>query len=350
VYTDQFSSGKIVGFLKSQKYPNVSVLSKMSGQKKAGALNAALNVAKYKYVCTIDCDTILEQDTLLKVMSHVQKAPERVVGIGSYFGLANGFKTKDGKIIERQFVTIPLAAYQNLEYIRSFIGNRIGWSRLKAMPLVSGAFSVWRRDILVAAGAYASQYSSEDLECTLRVHDYLVRNAQQDYEIVMLPHYVGWTEGPHTAGQLIKQRSRWQRVINEAIWDYRHMLFNPRYGNLGLITLPYYLLVEVCGVFFEIASVVITLLAFLTGFLSVQLFLSFFTFMILCQTLVSLISLFSFHTSHRLFTTKEITYFIMLSFAEFFWYRWVISCAKVLGFVGFCRGNRAYDTLHRHKT
>src|SRR5262245_7200642 len=350
VYTDQFRSGKLLGLFKSQTYPHVSVLSKASGQKKAGAVNAGLNVAKYKYVCNIDCDTILEQDALLKVMAHVQKDPERVVGIGSYFGLANGFNITDGKIIERRFVAAPIAAYQNLEYIRSFIGNRIGWSRLNAMPNVSGGFNVWRRDVLLAAGAFDSQYSSEDLETTLRIHDYLVRHGMQDHKILMLPHYVGWTEGPSTVKQLVTQRNRWQRTINEAVWRYKHMLFNPRYGNLGFITLPYYVLYEVCGVFFEIGSVAVTLLGFLMGFFQWRLLFGFFMFMVLCQALTSLIPIFIFNRDHKLLKNKDIVYFIALSFLELFWYRWVLTWAKLRGWIDFCRGKRTMDIIQRHKT
>ncbi len=350
VYTDQFRSGKLLGLFKSQTYPHVSVLSKASGQKKAGAVNAGLNVAKYKYVCNIDCDTILEQDALLKVMAHVQKDPERVVGIGSYFGLANGFTITDGKIIERRFVAAPIAAYQNLEYIRSFIGNRIGWSRLNAMPNVSGGFNVWRRDVLLAAGAFDSQYSSEDLETTLRIHDYLVRHGMQDHKILMLPHYVGWTEGPSTVTQLVTQRNRWQRTINEAVWRYKHMLFNPRYGNLGFITLPYYVLYEVCGVFFEIGSVAVTLLGFVMGFFQWRLLFGFFMFMVLCQALTSLIPIFIFNRDHKLLKNKDIVYFIALSFLELFWYRWVLTWAKLRGCIDFCRGKRTMDIIQRHKT
>jgi len=350
VYSDQFNSGKILGFLKSRKYPHVSVLSKKSGQKKAGALNAALNLAKYKYVCVMDCDTILERDALLKVMAHVQKDPEHVVGIGSFFGLANGFRIENGVVLEKRFIAVPLIAYQNLEYIRSFIGNRIGWSRQNAMPIISGGFGVWRRDIVLAAGAFDPWYSSEDLEFTFPAHDYLIRNGKRDYRITMLPHYVGWTEGPHTISQLIKQQNRWQRVTNEAVWRYRHMLFNPKYGRLGCVSLPYFVFYEVLGVFFEIGSVLVTVFGCLIGMIAWRMLLNFLMMMLLCQSLTSLIPLFILNRDYRLLKVREVAYFVILSFFEFFWYRWIIVWAKVEGFIQFFCGKRTMDSIQRHRT
>lgn len=346
-YTDHFSSGKIIGLYRSDQYPNVNVISKKAGSKKAGALNAGLNIAKYKFVCVMDADTILEDNALLKVMAHVQKDPERVIGIGSYFGLVNGFKIKDGKILERSFSQRPVVAYQNLEYIRSFIGNRIAWSKFNAMPTVAGGFGVWRRDVILELGGYDPNFSSEDIEFTFRAHGYIAKHKKKKYRIMMLPYYVGWTEGPADVRSLIQQRNRWQRVTIETIWRYKYMLFNPKYGGFGFITFPYVLFYEVLGVFFETASVLVTLLGFLAGLLDIEMFMAFFTLMILCQAFISLISLSAFNCVQELFKFKNASRLVLLGLVEFFWYRWIISWSKILGTFSFLRGVRTHDQVCR---
>lgn len=349
VYVERFKSGEIREIFKSMADARVTVINKVGGYKKAGAVNAGLNLAKYKYVCVMDADTVLEPDSLLRVMAHVQKDPDHIIGIGGYFGLANGFKIKDGRILERNFCQSPLITYQSLEYLRSFIINRTAWSKFNAMPNVAGGFGVWRRDILLELGGYAVDFSSEDIEFTFRAHDYIIENKKEGDKIIMLPYYVGWTEGPATIKSYILQRDRWQRVINETIWKYRHMILSPKHKIFAFLTLPYYLFYEVLGVFFEIASVALVIWGFLAGVLTVKTFLAYFTLMILLQALVSLLAIFAFNRDQKLFRLRDITYFIILSFMEFFWYKWLMSFAKCSGTLNYFRGVRIYDKYERVK-
>ena len=348
-YVKHFKDGKVRSILKSAKHPNVTVIAKSAGMKKAGAVNAGLNIAKYKYVCVIDADTVLERDALLKVMAQVERDPERIIGIGSYFGLVNGFKIKDGVITDHSFSYNPIVAYQNLEYIRSFFGTRIAWSAFNAMPNVAGGFGVWRRDVLYELGGYSTEYTCEDIELTFRAHDYLVRKKEKGYRILMLPYYSGWTEGPGNIKSLISQRDRWQRVINETAWGYRHMFFNPKYKWMGMLTLPYFLIYEVMGVFVEVISILLVAIAWAVGILDLRVFLAYFCFMLLSQALISVMSIFAFVRDQKVFRLKYIVYLIFLSLVELFWYTWIISFSRLLGmFRSFLR-YRGYDQYVREK-
>lgn len=349
VFVDRFRSGKIKEIFVSQAYPNVHVISKSGGYKKAGAINTGLNFARGKYVCVVDADTILEPDALLKVMAYVEKDPESIIGIGSYFGLVNGFKIKDGKILERRFSRDPIIAYQNLEYIRSFIGTRTAWSKYNATAIIAGSFSVWRRDILLELGGYSSDFSCEDLEITFRAHDYIVENKKQGYKIVMLPYYVGWTEGPSNIVSLLLQRNRWQRVTIETVWWYRHMIFNPRYGIFAFLTLPYFLLYEVLGVFFEVAGIALVVWGWSAGVLDIRIFLTFFFLMMFSQIYLSLLSIFAFARGQKIFKLKDISYLVLLTFVEFFWYRWLITISKITGTISYFNGVKIFNGYERSK-
>jgi cellulose synthase/poly-beta-1,6-N-acetylglucosamine synthase-like glycosyltransferase len=158
MYVRHYRDGMVNEILRSENFPNVTVIDKPGGSKKAGSVNAGLNIAKYAYVCAVDADTIFERDALIKVMAYVARDPDRIIGIGSYFGLLNGLKVKDGAIVERSFSYNPIVAYQNAEYIRSFIGNRLAWSNYNAMPTVAGGFGVWRRDFLYEQGGVLARF------------------------------------------------------------------------------------------------------------------------------------------------------------------------------------------------
>lgn len=348
-YVKHFKDGTVRAIFKSARHINVTVISKQSGMKKAGAVNAGLNMAKYRYVCVIDADTILEPDALLKVMTQVEKDPDKIIGIGSYFGLVNNFKVKDGRILDYNFSYNPLIAYQNMEYVRAYFGTRLAWSAFNAMPNVSGGFGLWRRDVLYELGGYSSEFTCEDLEMTFRAHDYIVKKKDKGYRILMLPYYIGWTEGPSNIKSLVSQRDRWQRVVNETVWKYRYMMFNPKYKWMGLVTVPYFLIYELMGVFVEVISIILLGVGWIAGLISMKTYLVFFCFMVLCQALTSIASLFAFIRDQKTFHLKYILYLIFLSLVEMLAYRWITSFARLRGMLRALRGYSGHDQYVREK-
>ena len=349
IYVKHYKNGQVRRILRSEKYPNVTVIDKEGGHKKAGSSNAGLNIARHDYICVVDADTILERNALLKVMAQVDKEPDKVIGVGSYFGLANGLKVKNGMISDYNFSYNPIVMYQNIEYIRSFIGNRIAWSRYNAMPNVAGGFGVWRKSVLYELGGYSIEFTCEDVELTFRAHDYVVKNKDKGYKILMMPYCAGWTEGPSNTLSLILQRNRWQRVIDETILHYRYMIFNPKYGAFAFLTLPYFLLYEVLGTFIEIISMMFVAWGWMVGVLQKEVFFAYFAFMLLAQAFASLLCILSFIEGRNLFKIRYIMYMVGLTLVEFFWYRWIISVAKVMGTYDFLRKKRTYDMYVRPK-
>lgn len=348
-YIKHYKDGQVRGILESEKYPNVTVITKFPGVKKAGAVNAGLNLARNDYICVLDADTIIEPDALLKVMAHIERDPERVISIGSYFGLSNGLKIKDGRVVKRSFSYNPIIAYQHLEYIRSFLGNRIGWGQFNAIPVIAGGFGVWQKDILCQLGGFSLEFTCEDIEMTFRFQDYMAKNKDKKYRIMMLPYPVSWTEGPDNIHSLILQRNRWQRVTNETIWKYKYMLLNPRYRAFGFLAFPYYLFYEVLGVFFEISSIILVAAGFVFGMVDIRTFLAYLVFMILVQSFVSLLSILTFVRSQRTFKLPYVAYLIFLSFLEILWYKWIISIAKLSGMISYARKITTFDQYERAK-
>jgi cellulose synthase/poly-beta-1,6-N-acetylglucosamine synthase-like glycosyltransferase len=136
-----------------------------------------------------------------------------------------------------------VARMQILEYLRTFICSRPGWSEWNGLPNVSGAFGIWRRSAVMSVGGFSPGHMGEDMDLTLRMHRFHIDN-DIPYRIVYEPSAVIWTEVPDTARVLRRQRIRWHRGLMQIVSDFKSMLLNPRYGRVGMVTWPGYFLFE----------------------------------------------------------------------------------------------------------
>ena len=247
---DVHPSATVRGVYTSPDHPRLIVVDKENGGK-ADALNCGLNLARYRYVCGVDGDTILARSCLLDGMRLVLADPATIIGVTGHIAIsATPERTLDADgrptAVERR----PLLAFQHLDYVRSFFNNRLAWTRLNTMLCAVGAFQIWRRDLLEEVGGFSRAFTCEDIELTFRLHE-LMRRECRPYRILSLGETVGVTEGPDRARTLVAQRERWQRVIMETVVHNRRMFLNPRYGTDGMIGVPFFVLSEVLAPLFE---------------------------------------------------------------------------------------------------
>jgi len=242
------------------------VVDKENGGK-ADALNAGIAFASFPLYCTVDADSMLEQDALAKTVRPFVEDPERTVATGGMIRIANGCRVERGRVVEARLPRSRLAMFQVVEYVRGFFGTRTGWSAINALLIVSGAFGVFRRDVVIEAGGYRSGSLGEDFELVVRLHRFC-RKAGRPYRIVYVPDPVCWTEAPEEARFLKRQRRRWYLGCVETILIHRAMLLNPRYGAVGLVALPAMALFEALGPLVEIAGYVIAAAAAALGAIS----------------------------------------------------------------------------------
>ena len=153
-------------------------------------------------------------------------------------------------MVEARVPRSALAAFQAVEYLRAFLFGRLGWDSLNSLMIVSGAFGLFRRDVLLEAGGYWADTVGEDLELTIRLHRHL-RDRGGEYRIAYAPDPICWTEVPEAAATLGRQRRRWHRGLWESLWRHRGMFCRPRYGAPGMVALPYLLLFEFGGPLIE---------------------------------------------------------------------------------------------------
>jgi cellulose synthase/poly-beta-1,6-N-acetylglucosamine synthase-like glycosyltransferase len=264
---------------------NLILIDKGNGGK-ADALNAGINFSKYPIVCAIDADSILEQDALVKTAMPFIEDPERTMVSGGLIRVANGCRIESGRMVEAKLPTTPLPMFQVVEYLRAFFGARTGWSAVNGLLIVSGAFGLFRKDAVIAAGGYSTETVGEDMELVVKIHR-TMREQKRPYRVVYIPDPVCWTETPESMRILRKQRRRWHRGSIEALLMHRKMFLNPRYGVAGMVAMPAVLLFEILGPIIELSGYAFAIYAFATGGIALPVFLLFLSVSVLYGLILS---------------------------------------------------------------
>jgi cellulose synthase/poly-beta-1,6-N-acetylglucosamine synthase-like glycosyltransferase len=337
----------VTAYYRSEGEPRLLVIDKANGGK-ADALNAALDHARYGYVCGVDADMVFARDALTRAMRVIVSDPEHIVGLTSFVEIA---EDPSRALVDGLHYDIPdqrpLIAYQALDYLRAFYNNRIAWSRLNFMLCAVGAFQIWRRDLLEELGGWSRGYTCEDIEMTFRVHQVL-RERGDPYRVVCLPDRIGVTEGPDTVRKLIAQRERWQRVILETWWSYRRMCLNRRYGSVGMLGMPFYLLSEIVAPVFELLAVATLLGGAMAGLVDWWHFALVTLLIAFVNSVFSTGALAMTDHHQRVYRGRGILKLLMLMPLELFVYRPVMAWARVKGTWRFLRGDKGWHKFERN--
>lgn len=135
----------------SEKFSKLIVVDKENGGTKADAVNAGLNAASYPYFVNTDVDCILARDAIYQCMTPVLEKSD-VIAVSGAMAMSNGCKIENGQIIESLPPHSLIPLFQTVEYMRSFLIGKMGWSAINAMPNVSGGYGLFNREIAIAAG------------------------------------------------------------------------------------------------------------------------------------------------------------------------------------------------------
>lgn len=244
IYERRLDTKAVTSLWRSRTHPDLVVADKENGGK-ADGLNAALNLASGELVCAIDADTLIEPDALVRIVRPFLRS-STVVAAGGTIGVANGSVVRDGRVRRPRPPRRLLPGVQAVEYLRAFLFGRLGWNRLGGNLIISGAFGLFRREAVIETGGYRHDTVGEDMELVAAVRRQGVEGGRAA-NVVFVPDPVAWTEVPETLASLGRQRDRWQRGLADVLGRHRRLLANPRYGALGLVVMPYFVLVELLG-------------------------------------------------------------------------------------------------------
>lgn len=347
VYVQEVPCRHVRGIYVSRVQPKLLVVDKEPGGSKADALNAGLNAASFPFICVVDADSILEKDALLRIMVPVQDDPGHVIATGGIIRVLNGAVVSRGQLVEVRLPRRWFEVIQVIEYLRAFLIGREGWAKFNLLLIISGAFGVFRRDLVRKMGGYRSGAIGEDIDLVIRLHRYL-QGAKIDYRIHFVPDPVCWTEVPSDLRSLARQRARWQSGSLDVLWKNRDMLFRPRYGIIGCLALPYHWLFELLAPVIETMGYTTMVLAGVSGKLSREFFILFILYGYAFATLISIGAVLQEEVTYRRYNNwRDVARLIFYCFVEHFPYRQIHMIWRLQGLWQYIRGDTAWREMKR---
>lgn len=330
---------------RSLAHTNLTVVDKGNGGK-ADTLNAGINLARYPLVCVVDADSLLEEQALLRAVQPFVEDPATMAA-GGIVRVANNCVVQRGRVLVARLPRRILPMFQSVEYLRAFLAARVALSRLGGLLIISGAFGLFRRDLLVEVGGFATDTVGEDMEIVTRLHR-VCRETRRPYRVVFRADPVCWTQVPTSPRMLASQRNRWQRGTLEVLSTHAAMFGNPRYGAVGVIAMPYYLVFEGLAPVIECLGYagMVTALAF--GALDWRFAELFFLTAVVYGSFVSVAAVLLQEASRlRILSLGELTKLVLVSIMENFGYRQAMAWWRLRGTLDFLRGERAWGTIRR---
>jgi cellulose synthase/poly-beta-1,6-N-acetylglucosamine synthase-like glycosyltransferase len=331
---------------RSAGHPNLLVVDKVNGGK-ADALNVGLNLASGDLVCAMDADTLIEPDALQRMVRPFLFSDDYVAA-GGTIRIANGSTARAGRIIDLGVPRQAIPGFQIVEYLRAFLFGRLGWNKLGGNLVISGAFGLFRREAVIAVGGYAHGSVGEDMELVLKLRRRGYEVSGVPREVAFVPDPVAWTEAPESARVLARQRDRWHRGLADTLWRHRSLAFNPKYGVLGMVVVPYFFIVELLAPVVEAVGLLGLLIGLAIGAINYPFAILFFLLAYGYGAVLSIMTLllegFSYHRYARM---RDHVMLIVWALLENIGYRQLTVWWRLKGLWKFFRGRTDWGAMER---
>lgn len=325
----------------------LTVIRKKNGGK-ADALNMGINAANYPYFICMDADSVLQYDSLKNITEPVLHR-KNVVAVGGLVRLSNDVELENCRVKKYRLPRNIIAAMQVLEYDRSFLASRILFDKFNGSLIISGAFGLFKKDVVIAAGGYDSKTMGEDMELVVKLHEYC-RSNRMDYSICYATDAVCWTQAPEKLSDLRKQRKRWHLGLFQTMYKHRKLLMNHKFGMVSFISYLYFLIYELLSPFIEIFGVFTMLLAFYVDLINLPFMVLFFLIYAVFGAVSSLTAFFS-----RIYTSNlKVSFFdglkaCFLCLFEITCLRFVLAWVRATAFFGYRKKKLQWGRIERKK-
>jgi len=267
--------------------------------------------------------------------------------VGGTIRAVNGSRVRAGRDVAERAPRRPLSAFQAVEYLRAFLAGRLGWNRLGGNLVISGAFGLFRREPMIEAGGYLHETVGEDMEVVVRMRR-RARRAGTGEQVVFVPDPVAWTEVPERARILARQRDRWHRGLADVLRRHQGLAFNPRYGRVGLLVFPYFLLIELLAPVVELVGIVAVVLGLLFGAVNIPFAVLFllvaYGFGLLLTAWTLVLEQWTYRGYGRL---RDRVWLLFVSLFEGLGYRQMTAVWRLRGLIGYLRGRREWGVMTR---
>lgn len=325
----------------------ITLICKKNGGK-ADALNMGINASKYPYFICMDADSVLQYDSLEKIVRCVMEEGN-VVAVGGAVRPCNGAEIQNGRVISYRMPRQVLACMQVLEYDRSFLAARILFDKFNGSIIISGAFGLFKKSVVIDAGGYDPTTMGEDMELVVKLHVFC-REHGIPYRIRYATDAICWTQAPEQLKDLCKQRRRWHIGLFQSMMRHRKMLANPKYGLVGLISYLYFLIYELFSPYIEIFGLITIAVAFSVDLINVPFMILFFGIYVLYSAILSLTAFFArIHTIDLKLMFTDVLKAVGLCVLEVSCLRFILAWVRATALIGYKKKKQAWGRIERKK-
>lgn len=334
-------------YLSTAEKVKLTLIRKRNGGK-ADALNMGINAAAYPYFICIDADSVLQYNSLTNIVKPILEN-EDVVAVGGCIRPCNGLQFENSRVKKYRLPKNLLACMQVLEYDRSFLASRILFDKFNGSMVISGAFGLFKKDVVIAAGGYDANTMGEDMELVIKLHDYCLSN-DKPYLIRYAVDAVCWSQVPESYWDLCKQRKRWHVGLFQSMYKHRRILGSAKYGVLGYISYLYFLLYELLSPYIELFGVLTMVIAYIVDLINVPFMV---LFMLIYAVYGSVLSLTAFLA--RIYTTDlgtsgwDIGKAVLLCLFEVTVLRFGLAFVRATALIGYKKKKNVWGRIERKK-
>ncbi|MGN0405599.1 MAG: glycosyltransferase [Bariatricus sp.] len=345
-YQIECQKAEFVYETRTQKVP-VTLIRKKNGGK-ADSLNMGINASNYPYFICMDADSILQYDSLTKIVQPVLEQ-DHIVAVGGTVRPCNNVVVEGGRVKKYQLPKSIIACMQVLEYDRSFLASRILFDKFNGSLIISGAFGLFKKDTVIAAGGYDHTTMGEDMELVVKLHEYCVMN-DLPYIIRYATDAICWTQVPEKLRDLCKQRKRWHLGLFQSMWRHRVMLSNPKFGAVSMVSYFYFLVYELLSPFIELFGILTMILAYCVDLINMPFMIMFYLIYAVFGSILSLTAFFArIHTIDLKITAKDVMKAVLLCFLEITCLRFVMAFVRTTAFIGYKKKKMQWGRIERKK-
>ncbi len=325
----------------------VTLIQKENGGK-ADALNMGINASRFPYFICMDADSVLQRDSLRNIVRPVL-GDDTIVAVGGLIRIANCAVLNEGKLVSYHMPWNPIVGMQILEYDRSFMASRIMMDKFNGNLIISGAFGLFKKDMVISVGGYDASTMGEDMELVVKLHCFCRIN-QIPYGIRYAPDAICWSQCPSTVRDLKKQRRRWHLGLYQCLTKHRQMFLSREYGVVGCLSYVYYLLYELLSPFIELFGLVTMAVAWAVDLINVPFMITFFLIYAAYGAILTLTAFLArIYTQNITLTALDFVKAIYLCLAESVCLRFIQTFTRMTAFIGYKKKKNVWGQIARQK-
>lgn len=326
----------------------LTLINKENGGK-ADALNLGINASNYPLFVAMDADSMLQANALKRIVYHFVKS-EKTIVVGGNIKVGNNCILKDGIIHKIASTKNPLIIFQTIEYLRVFLSSRVALNLFNSNIIISGAFGLFKKKAVIEVGGYDVSTIGEDMELIMKLHEYNISRGNQ-YIIHYAPDAMCYTQSPEDLKSLKAQRIRWHIGLMDSLIKYKHIIFNTKYKMFGFMPVSYYAIFELGAPIVDIFGFILIPIAYLTGYVSLDIFLFYFLCFSIYNISISIVSIcFEAYLFKAPFSGPMVVQLIIFSVIECLGYRQICSLFRILGMLRYRKSRETWGKIHRVKT